>query len=364
MLTGIVAFVGLSCTPAIGAGSQPGPVPPDHVGRISDQSWSELGCRPGDIGAKNRSVSFGTEGAMRRAQNSSPLDDLPLQYEDLVGQAISSICLGHYDEAMRILNEMVVRDPNGRFRVLVLRGMLYSLKGDFDHAIDDFSHAITDNPRSDVVFVDRAIAYENKSDPTHAVADFTEAVRLNPQNSDAYLNRGMLYARAHDFDKALPDFDEAIRIAPHDPIALVTRGTTLQIKGDNAAALQDFDTAIAYNPQTWIAYHDRCELRARMGQDLDKALSDCNADLAQRPNNPPTLASRAFVYLRLARYDDAIADASTCIDASVHLATAYFLRGVAKLRKGDKVGGESDLAEATQRDPRVFPAFAAFGVAP
>lgn len=338
-------------------------MPPDHVGRISDHSWSELGCRPGDIGAKDRSVSFGVEGALRRTEQSSPIDTLPIQYEALVGDAISNICIGHNHEAMRDLNEMVVRGTDF-FRAQRIRGMLYSLEGDFDHAIDDFSRAIVSHPTSDVVFVDRAIAYENKGDAAHALADFTEAVRLNPKNGDAYLNRGLLYASARDYDKALPDFDEAIRIAPHNPVALIARGTTLQFKGDTSAALQDFDTAISYNPQAWIAYHDRCELRARMGQDLDKALTDCNTDLAQRPNNTATLASRAFVYVRLARYDDAIADANICIDANAHISTAFFLRGVAKLRKGDKAGGESDLAEATRRDPRVFTAFAAFGVAP
>lgn len=362
-------FVGLSCVPALAADSQPGAVPPVNAGRLSDHSWSELGCGPGDVGAKNRTLSFGLEGAMRTApQQTSPIDVMPIQEEEVVTGAISNICLGHYDRAMGNLNDMVlyghVQSQALLFRALRVRGMLYSLEGDFDHAIDDFSRAIEDNPRSDVVFVDRAIAYENKGDSTHAVADFTEAVRLNPQNGEAYLNRGMLYARAHDFDDALPDLDEAIRIVPHDPIALIDRGTTRQLKGDNAAALQDFDTAITDNPQAWIAYHDRCELRARMGQDLDKALADCNTDLAQRPSNLPTLASRAFVYLRLARYDDAIVDASTCISANAHVATAYFLRGVAKLRKGDKVGGESDLAEAAQRDPRVVAAFAAFGVTP
>lgn len=355
---GWLAFLlGLSCMPALAADTQP--VQPTNVGRLSDRSWSELGCTRGDIGAKDRFVSFGLEGAMQRAR--PRYWNEPGQAEALAAQAISDICLGHFDEAMRELNEMVLFDY---FRALRTRGMLHSLKGEFDDAINDFSQAIADRLRSDVVFIDRGIAYENKGDQTHAIADFAEAIRLNPQNGDAYLNRGMLYAKARDFDNALSDLDAAIRIAPHDPVALIDRATTLQFKGDYAAALQDFDTVISYNPKTWIAYHDRCELRARMGQDLDKALADCNTDLAQRPNNTATLASRAFVYLRLAQYDDAIGDASTCIGANSHLPTAFFLRGVAKLRKGDKVGGESDLVEAKERDPRVFAAFAAFGVAP
>src|SRR5713101_3108249 len=48
------------------------------------------------------------------------------------------------------------------------RGLAYSYKGDYDHAIQDYNQALRLNPNSAVAFYGRGWAYEHKGDYDHA----------------------------------------------------------------------------------------------------------------------------------------------------------------------------------------------------
>jgi tetratricopeptide (TPR) repeat protein len=61
------------------------------------------------------------------------------------------------------------------------RGDAYGLKGDFDHAIADYTKAIEINPNYAPAYNSRGRAYTSKGDYVHAVADVTRAGELTPK---------------------------------------------------------------------------------------------------------------------------------------------------------------------------------------
>ena len=104
--------------------------------------------------------------------------------------------------------------------------------------------------------------------------------------------------------------------------------------GEDDLALVDLDTAIklspAHNPLLPIAYHDRCDLRARKSHDYAGALSDCNQSLEIRPNDASTLKTRAAVEYELADYPAVAADCTAVLAAQPNDAFAANLLAQAK----------------------------------
>src|SRR6516162_5890340 len=54
-------------------------------------------------------------------------------------------------------------------------------------------------------YFNRGLAYGHKGDFDHAVADYTQGIQLNPRESRAYTNRGLAYSNKGDFDRAIAD---------------------------------------------------------------------------------------------------------------------------------------------------------------
>jgi tetratricopeptide (TPR) repeat protein len=133
--------------------------------------------------------------------------------------------------------------------------------------------------------------------------------------------------------------------------------------------MADFDLAVTVAPRIGkssvaAAYNERCFARAESGQELDTALSDCNAALALRPEEADFLDSRCFVYFRMGNYAAAITDCDAAVKEDSEESTSIYVRGLAKLKTGDAAGGNADIAAAEKIDEKVADTYAGYGVKP
>jgi tetratricopeptide (TPR) repeat protein len=91
-------------------------------------------------------------------------------------------CMNNKDHDLRIksCSAMIQQNP---MDVVAYhnRGDAYGLKGDFDHAIADYTKAIEINPNYAPAYNGRGRAYTSKGDYAHAVADVTRATELAPK---------------------------------------------------------------------------------------------------------------------------------------------------------------------------------------
>jgi len=71
---------------------------------------------------------------------------------------------------------------------------------------------------------------------------------------------------------------------------------------------------------------------------------------------------RGFAYLKSGQADKSVADYDAVIRIEPKNAAAVFGRGMAKLKKNDKAGGEADVAAAKAIKPDIAEEFARFGV--
>jgi tetratricopeptide (TPR) repeat protein len=77
-----------------------------------------------------------------------------------------------------------------------------------------------------------------------------------------------------------------------------------------------------------------------------EGLEDCEASLRLKAGDAFTLDSRGLCYLKLRELDLAIDDFTAALTANPKIANALYGRGLAKRKKGDESGAESDLVAA------------------
>jgi tetratricopeptide (TPR) repeat protein len=175
-------------------------------------------------------------------------------------------------------------------------------------------------------------------------------------------NRANAYARKGELDRAIADYDEIVRVDPTDATAFFNRGIVYQAKNNFDRAVADLNEAIRLNPKDASALYGRCWLRATAGKELAQALADCDQSLLLRPNHHDTLDSRGLVYFRLGRFDQAIADLDAALSTHARSVQPLYVRGLAKMKKGDAAGGEADIAAAEMLYPKIAEHYAQWGV--
>jgi tetratricopeptide (TPR) repeat protein len=211
-------------------------------------------------------------------------------------------------------------------------------------------------------FTIRGRAYRAKGDYDHAIADYTDAIRIEPGYVLAFYSRGIAYFNRRDYDRAVADYTVALRLAPGDVLALQNRGHAYQAKQDFDRAIADYSEAIRIEPRFAWGYNDRCYARAIAGRELQQALADCNEALRLMPNDVHVLDSRGLAYLRLDEFDKAITDYNAVLTSNPMQAGSLYGRGLAKQKQGDNAGGAADIRAAKAIRADIAEEFTRYGL--
>ena len=149
---------------------------------------------------------------------------------------------------------------------------------------------------------------------------------------------------------------------PNAATAYYNRGYSWFSKGVYDKAIADYSEAIRINPRLAVAYNNRCLTRGVVGKELVEALSDCDQALKLLPNNMDAHDTRGFIYLKLGDFPISITEYNASLQVEPNRPRSLYGRGLAKLKSGDKTGGEADMAAATKLAPKVAEDFTRFGI--
>jgi tetratricopeptide (TPR) repeat protein len=130
---------------------------------------------------------------------------------------------------------------------------------DYQSALDDLNLAEqgAGGNKANVLY-NRGIAKLNPGDFRGAEEDFSGAVSINPRDADAWSKRGFVrYDKLSDIAGAIPDFDEAVRLDPGDAYTRYNRGNALLLSGKISEALADYELAVEREPRFAAAYFNR-----------------------------------------------------------------------------------------------------------
>jgi tetratricopeptide (TPR) repeat protein len=266
---------------------------------------------------------------------------------------------GDYDHAIADYSEAIRLDPNVAI-YYSNRGMAYSNKNDYDRAIADYSEAIRLDPNDAKEYRNRGVAYSNTRDYDRAIVDFNEAIRLDPNYASAYHNRGVSYNSKGNYDRAIADFNQAIQLDPNYAIAYYNRGLAYDRKADYERAITDYSEAIRLDPKTYGSngsVHNERGVAYSNTHDYERAITDYSEAIRLDPNFAVAYINRGNAYLTEGRLEAAIADYSEAIRLGPHSAAAYNNRGTAFFKSGNYDRTIEDTTEAIRLDPKLSSAY-------
>ncbi|THD58268.1 DUF3857 domain-containing protein [Phenylobacterium sp.] len=282
---------------------------------------------------------------------------------DLRGRVQALTHARKFDEAEKAADIYVLAFPR-TVDAYEARAGIFEARQDYDRAL-----AATDDARQ--AGVDEAAILRVRSNilwAAHrredALAAAEAEIKLDPDSATALSWRGLMEARLKRFDAARDDLRDAERMNPENETTIIRLAELEEFQGRYAQAVAIFDAALARWPKSAVLLNGRCWSRALWGEKLDLAARDCDDALAVNSTLPSALDSRAFVSFRQKNYADAVTRYNAALAERPESAASLYGRGLAKLRAGDKAGGEADLAAALKLDPDAAESYLAAGLKP
>lgn len=251
------------------------------------------------------------------------------------------------------------------------RGTAFAARRDFEHAISDLTRACELAPQEPNYFYERGVAHWQNGQRGPAMLDFDQSIKLKPDHVPALAARAELQLSEKETPQAVADLDAADRAAG--------KGSDVRLRMAFSYMRADLAAAAVSQLDLWIAAHgedarmagalnERCWARALLGQDLPKALDDCNSALRRIDKTDiiraRALDARGLVRLRLGDYDKSIADYDASLALRPKDAWALYGRGVDKLRRGQTSEAQVDMAAAASVYAPIADTFVKHGIHP
>ena len=244
------------------------------------------------------------------------------------------------------------------------RATLRERIGDRRGALADIATMLAQGPTIDV-YLARAQIEQRLGDLAAASADATAARRLDPSNRAAVELVAILAAKRGDVGGGTALLDERIALGGETrPAYAAARARLVGEYGDAQQGIADLDALIAAKPGSPGLLNARCWVKALRSVMLDSAVKDCTSAIELSDSPAGVLDSRAVVWLRLGRYDDALRDIDAALAQAPGLGPSHLVRAIILTRLGRGAEAAHDLALAHRIAPEVEAEYARFGLKP
>jgi TonB family protein len=277
------------------------------------------------------------------------------------GRGLLAAKTGEYSDAVDQLTRALELEPDNVF-ALRWRAWSHSMAGERDKAVADSSELVRLYPNLEWTYLNR-ISYRSPEDSAGKRSDIYLALKINSRSANAFRVLAQLPTDAQGAARDIALLNAAITDQA-DSIALLTSRGIIYWKS-NQSALAGRDFAAARSKATKASEHNYlCWELATASVDLPVALEECDAALAQAPDDGASLDSRGFVLLRLGRYDESVAAYDASLRSHPTLADSLYGRGLAKRARGEVDAADVDIRAAIAADPLVADRFATYGLKP
>jgi tetratricopeptide (TPR) repeat protein len=233
--------------------------------------------------------------------------------------------------------------------------------GDFAGAKEDLDKAIEREASQDLYYRRAAVRTE-LGDLEGSLADWREGEALGATGItyQAQIELLGLLGRA---DEGLALAEDFTDLAETPSQARQMDASAMMWAGDKQQALAVLAEEAAKRPGDPALLNARC-WEAGIWQVADEdTLDACTGAVEKSDWSAPALDSRAMVYYRLGRLDEARADLDAVVRGSPSLAASRYMRGIVRLAQGDE-GGAKDIATALRMQPSLKRLYAAYGIEP
>jgi len=234
--------------------------------------------------------------------------------------------------------------------------------GDFDGALADLTAALGVETNAGTL-LSRATVLRSMGRLKEALADAQKARSLDPGSQAATGMVASAMAETGDVAGASALLDQRIALGgkARDDYRMI-KAAILGEFGDAQDALRLLDTLNEARPGNPRTLNERCWIKGTRNLALDTALKDCTSAIELSGDDDAPLDSRAMVWLRMGRYDQALQDVNAVLFSSPGRAPSLYLRAIIHARMDHKAQQAADLAMARRLDPGIDRAYARYGI--
>ncbi len=266
----------------------------------------------------------------------------------------------------------------GRDAVRLEQAATKARHGHYTVALAVVDGVLETSPHLAAAYFERANIYMDAGRNAEALADLDRVASMHPDTAEVFVLRAELDLRQRAATPALAELARA-NAAPerslwkHDTVAFTSRlGSVMyidssiahELQGEADAALSDLKNALANETlYPWHVLGRHCYTAALAGL-LEMAELTCTEAIDKETHDEGAYDSRGLVYLKMHAWDKAIADYDRALRARPDLTISLYGRGVARHAKGDRAGGDADIAAATQGEPDIANVMTRLGVQP
>ncbi len=263
-----------------------------------------------------------------------------------------------YEKAAAILRKILVREniPQARYMLAIL----YVQQKRYEDALLQL-RLVSEKSRvfEDSLFLRvRLLRLLGREDEAISLLERILLDEQSVRNSELLALLGRLYLKQGDLHKGEQVFDTALRQDPKNEQLLYAYGLFLDQAGKQGRAMSVMEQVIALSPKHAAALNYVGYTWADKRQHLQKALEYIKRAVEQKPESAYIRDSLGWVYFRLGRYDEAVAELKKALtlsdeDAEIweHLGDVYVAMGKAKealhayQQAGERFGdSEKDVA--------------------
>lgn len=128
-----------------------------------------------------------------------------------VALALTQIELNKPEEAMKVCDEALTKDPNNS-DVFLAKSLVNAAKKDFQNAINEITKVILTKPTTNA-FMLRASFYVTLGQHHNAINDYSQVIRMDENNVMAYLSRAIASEQIQNFKASLADYNKVAALA-------------------------------------------------------------------------------------------------------------------------------------------------------
>ncbi len=203
--------------------------------------------------------------------------------ENLFTRAEILIQQGRYEEAEKVLSEILSQDPNNTYLLSMCSEVAGALNKP-EEAHDLISQAIALEPDNDTWHYVQARHFYRNSKNKSAEKSISIAIDINPSDADYFALLAQIYFSRKDFDKALSYADEALELDAENLMALNTRSSALLKLDRKEESFRTIQEALQEDPNNSFTHANFGWSLLEKGDNV-KSLEHFKLSLQGNPNN-------------------------------------------------------------------------------
>lgn len=192
-----------------------------------------------------------------------------------------------------------------------------------------------------------ALSQAEIADVRASVIALNAMIRAEPNDPTLFFERALYQKKLGDYGAASQDLKvvELLGYKYYQFDLYTIRGFCDYMNGDFYKAVEDYNFALKVNPRSDYCYANRACAFLKINR-YNLALADCHQAIKLNSLESAAFSIAGECYFRLGQYKYAIDYLTKAIQRNDYDARAYYFRGASLIKQGQKLSGDLDIIKA------------------